>query len=201
MKNLIDAARAAGAEHFVYTSFSRNIDLDFPFRNAKRAVEQHLRESGMVYTILRPCYFMESWLTAAVGFDVNNAKVQLCGDGIKPVSYISYKDVARFAVDCLDNPAAKNAILELGGPEQLSQLDAVKIFEEVSGRKFEVQNIPENALQSQKDGATDPLQRSFTGLMLCMVNGDPINMEKLLQDFPVRLTSVREYAQGVVTSS
>jgi len=46
----------------------------------------------------------------------------------KPVSYISYKDVARFAVESLESPAAKNAILELGGHEQLSQLDVVKFI-------------------------------------------------------------------------
>ena len=42
MINLIDAAKSAGVDNFVYTSFSKNIDLDFPFRNAKRKVEKHL---------------------------------------------------------------------------------------------------------------------------------------------------------------
>ena len=201
MKNFIDAAGVAGVGHFVYTSFSGNIDLDFPLRNAKRAVEQHLQKSGMLFTILRPGYFMEAWLTAAVGFDVANAKVQLCGNGTKPVSYISYMDVARFAAESLDNPAAKNAILELGGTEQLSQLEAVNIFEEVCGRKFEVLNIPEIALQTQLDEAVDPMQKSFISLMLCAANGDPINMENVLQAFPITMTSVRDYAHRVTTAS
>lgn len=201
MKNLIDTAKTAGVERFIYTSFSGKIDLDFPLRNAKRSVEQHLQKSGMVYTILRPSCFMEVWLTAAVGFDVTNAKVQLCGDGIRPLSYISYMDVARFAVESLENPTAKNAILELGGPEQLSQLEAVKIFEEISGRKFEVQTIPEKTLQSQRDEATDPMQKSFSGLMLCVAHGDPVNMEEVLKAFPIKLVSVKEYAQRVITAS
>jgi uncharacterized protein YbjT (DUF2867 family) len=201
MTNLIDNAKTAGVQHFIYTSFSGQIDLDFPLRNAKRSVEKHLQKSGMVYSILRPSCFMEVWLTAAVGFDVANAKVQLCGDGTKPVSYISYMDVAKFAVESLENPAATNATLELGGPEKFSQLEAVKIFEEVSGRKFEVQEVPKKALQSQRDEATDPMQKSFSGLMLCVANGDPINMEELLQEFPIKLTSVKEYAQSVVATS
>jgi uncharacterized protein YbjT (DUF2867 family) len=201
MLNLIDNAKTAGVQHFVYTSFSGQIDLDFPLRNAKRSVEQHLQKSGLVYTILRPSFFMEVWLTAAVGFDVPNAKVQVCGDGTKPVSYISYKDVAKFAVESLENPAAKNAILEFGGPEQLSQLEAVKIFEEMSGRQFEVQLLPEKVLQSQHDEAADPMQQSFSGLMLCVANGDPIYMEGVQQAFPIKLTSVKEYAQNVVATS
>ena len=51
---------------------------------------------------------MEGWLSAAVGFDAENAKVQLCGNGTNPLSYISFKDVARFAVESLKNPHARN---------------------------------------------------------------------------------------------
>lgn len=69
MKNLIDAAVRAGVGHVIYTSFSANLDLDFPLGRAKRAVEAHLIASGMAYTILRPSCFMEVWLSPAVGFD------------------------------------------------------------------------------------------------------------------------------------
>src|SRR4030042_2296826 len=199
MISLIDAASDAGVKHFIYTSFSGQIDLDFPLRNAKRAVEQHLQKSGMVYTILRPSCFMEVWLTAAVGFDTANAKVQLYGDGTKPLRYISYLDVAKFAIESLENPIARNAILELGGPEKLSQLDAVKIFEDISGKKFDIQLIPKEALESQLNTATDPMQKSFSGLMLCVANGDPIDMKEILMKFPVKLKSVKEYAHIVVS--
>jgi uncharacterized protein YbjT (DUF2867 family) len=197
MINLIDSAKTAGVQHFIYTSFSGYLDLDFPLRNAKRSVEQHLQQSGMVYTILRPSCFIEVWLSAAVGFDAANAKVQLYGDGTKPVSYISYMDVARFAVVCLTNPAARNAVLELGGPEKLSQLDAVNIFEQVSGKKFEVQHIPEMALKSQFDGAEDPMQKSFSALMYCVAQGDPIDMQATLNTFPMQLKTVRSYAESL----
>lgn len=194
MLNLIEKAKSAGVTHFIYTSFSGQLDLEFPLRNAKRAVEHALKESGLTYSILRPSCFMEVWLTAAVGFDVANAQVQLCGDGTKPISYISFKDIAQFISDCVSNPSAKNVVLELGGPDKLSQLDAVRIFEEVTGRSIQVQSIPEAALQSQMDEATDPMQKSFAGLMLCVAGGDPIDMAEVLRSFPVELTSVRQYA-------
>jgi uncharacterized protein YbjT (DUF2867 family) len=201
MKNLIDAARISGVQHFIYTSFSGQIDLDFPLRNAKRDVEQYLKRSGMIYTILRPSCFMEAWLTAIVGFDTANAKVQLFGDGARPISYISYQDVAKFALESLDNPSARNATLELGGPEKLSQLEAVKIFENVSGRKFEIQFVPKEALELQLNTATDPMQKSFSGLMLCVANGDPIDMKETLSAFPIKLKSVEEYARSVISAS
>jgi uncharacterized protein YbjT (DUF2867 family) len=201
LTNLIDVAKVAGVKHIVYISLSSQMDLDFPLRNAKRKVEQYLKNSGLLYTILRPSYFMEVWLSPAVGFDAANSKAQLCGDGTNPVGYISYLDVAQFAIESLRNPAAKNATLELGGPESISQLDAVKIFEQASGRNFEVQHVPEEALKSQQDAAPDPMQQSFSGLMRCVAQGDPIDMKKTLKAFPIKLTSVREYAGSVFSTS
>jgi uncharacterized protein YbjT (DUF2867 family) len=65
--NLIEAAKANLVSHFVYTSISGNIDLDFPLHNSKREVERRLKASGLAYTILRPSYFMEAWLSVVVG--------------------------------------------------------------------------------------------------------------------------------------
>jgi NADH dehydrogenase len=199
--SLIDAAQAVGVEHFIYTSFSGQIDLDFPFRNAKRAVEQRLKESGLTYTILRPALFIESWLSPAVGFDAANAKAQIYGTGENPMSWISYPDVAQFAVESLDNPAARNATLELGGSEALSPLEVVRIFEEFSGRPFEVQHVPEEALAEQQKTATDPMQQSFAGIMRCYAAGASVDMEDTLKAFPIQLTSVSDYAQSVLATS
>lgn len=199
--SLIDAAKAAKVGHFIYTSFSGHMDLDFPLRNAKRAVERHLQASGLTYTILRPGYFMEVWLSPAVGFDAANAKATLYGDGSKPLSLISLRDVAAFAVASVENPAARNATLELGGPEALTPLQVVKCFEEAQGRKFAVQFVSADALKAQQAAASDPMQQSFTGLMRCYTAGDAIDMRSMLKAFPLELTSVKEYASQMLVAA
>ncbi len=83
--------------------------------------------------------------------------------------------MAQFAIASLDNPAAQNAVLEVGGPEALSPLEVVQIFEEVKGQKFAVEHVPEEALQAQK-AAADALQESFAALMLQYASGDAIDM-------------------------
>jgi len=201
LRNLIAAARAADVHHFIYTSFSGNIDLACPLRNAKRAVEQALKDSGLTYTILRPSYFTEVWLTPRLGLDFVNAKARISGSGEEPISWISLHDVAQFAVESLDNPAARNATLALGGPEALSPLEVVRIFEEVSGRSFEVEHVPEEALEEQQRAAADAMQQSFAGLMRCYAQGDPIDMQETPKVFSVQLTSVRDYAEWVLATS
>ena len=139
---------------------------------------------------------MEVWRSPAVGFDPGSGTVTLYGEGTQPVSYIAIADVAAFAVASLTVPAALNAVLELGGPQALSQVQAKEIFEEVLGRPISTQSVPVEALQEQLASATDPMQQSFTGLMLCVAKGDPIDMSTLLPQFPVQLTTVKQFAMG-----
>ena len=192
-KNLIDAAIRAGVSQFVYISFCALGEC--PLQTAKRKVEKYLTESGLNYTILQPTYFMEVWLSPVLGFDYPNAKANIFGEGKNKVSWIAIKDVASFAVASLDNPAAKNRIIELGGPEALSPLEVVNIFEATKGKKFELQFVPEEAIKAQRDGAQDPLSESFAVLTLGVVNGSEIDMKNTLDVFPMQLTSVVDYAK------
>lgn len=200
-KALIDAAKAAGVKHFIYTSFSVNLEIDVPLCAAKRAVEKYLMASGLTYTILRPSCFMEVWLGPAVGFDAANAKVTIYGSGDQPVSWIAIKDVVAFAVESLTNPAARNAVLEMGGPEPVSPHQAARLFEHEAGKTFELVHVPVEALKAQMEGASDPMQKSFAGLMVCLTVGDPIDMKATLKAFPLKLTSVKEYARSVTVKA
>ena len=201
-RDLIDAAREAGVQQFIYISYSGNLNPDCDLQIAKRGVEQHLMASGLSYTILRPSCFMEAWLSAAVGFDTANARAQVIGSGEAPLSYISVFDVARFAAVAVGNPAARNAVIELGGPEPVSPLQAVAMFEKLSGRKFEVSHIPIEALQAQHASADNPLEKTFAALMLETTRGDVIPMAETQRKFPdVKLTSVYEFATRAVSAT
>ena len=191
--NLINGAIAAGVSQFIHVSLYEMPDQS-PLQTAKRKAEKHLSESGLNYTILQPTYFMEVWLSPMLGFDYPNAKATIYGEGNNKISWIAIKDVASFAVAELDNPAAKNSVFELGGPEALSPLEVVNIFEIHKEKKFELQFVPEEAITAQRDGAQDPLSESFAALTLGVVKGSKIDMKNTLDVFPMHLTSVYDYA-------
>lgn len=44
---LVDAAKAARVRQFIYVSVSHHVDVDCPLTTAKRAVEAHLKQSGL----------------------------------------------------------------------------------------------------------------------------------------------------------
>jgi NADH dehydrogenase len=198
---LIDAARAAKIGHYIFVSISGNLlkDGDNPLVDAKRAVENYLQQSGLAYSILRPTFFMEIWLSPHLGFDFANAKATIYGSGQNKTSYISLQNVADFAVESLSNPAARNAVIELGSPEAFSQLEVVRMFEEIIGRTFEKQFVSEEALRARKAAATNPVEQTFADLTLAAARGDTIDMGEIFGNFSIRPRSVRDYAKAVMS--
>jgi NADH dehydrogenase len=190
---LIDAAARAGVEHFVFVSFRGNLHLPYPLAEAKRAVERRLKASGIASTILQASYFMEVWLTPMLGFDYAGGRVRVYGDGNSPISWVSYKDVARVAAAAVDQRGARSAVVEVGGPQALSPREVVRMFEAAGAGEITVESVPESALEAQMNAAEDPLQKSFAGLMLEYARGDAIDPTTTRTLFPFEMTSVRDY--------
>jgi hypothetical protein len=91
-----------------------------------------------------------------------------------------------------------NSIFELGGPDALSPLEVVKIFEQQTGTTFAVERVPQEAIQAQKNGATDSLTESFAALMLAYAEGSMVDMKEALKTSSIKLTSVEDYAKQVM---
>ena len=195
--NLVEAAERADVRQFILISFP-HFDFDFPLQSAKRAVEDRLRLGRMTYTILQPTCFMEVWLGPALGFDPAHGTAQIYGSGQNKVSWISFQDVAQFAVAALRNDRAAQAIVKLGGPDALSPLEVVQLAQQLTGRPIDVQHVPEEALRAQYSSASDAMQKSFAALMLYYAHGDSVDMRNALGLLPVRRRkSVREYLPTV----
>lgn len=189
---LVDAARQAGVDRFVFVSFRENPSIQFPLTMAKRAVEQALKTSGMAYTIIQASYFMEVWLSPALGFDIANRRVRFYGDGDQPISWISFRDVARAAADAVIEGVGARQVVELGGPDALTPKDVVRMFETAGAGTITIDVVPASALRQQLETSTDPLEQSFAGLMLQYAAGDAIDGGSR-RWFAFPTTSVRDF--------
>lgn len=142
-RNLIDAARVAGVRHVVFTSVmgaSPRSPVDM-FRY-KFATEQFLRASGLSYTILRPTAYMETWAHVFGDSIVKSGRAVVFGRGVNPINFVSVQDVASFAVFALTDRRARNRVIEIGGPENISETQFVQMIQQVTGRIARVQHIP-----------------------------------------------------------
>lgn len=131
-----------------------------------------------------------------LGFDVAQAKARIYGDGTAGISYVSAVDVAAFAVAAAIAPGALRDVVQIGGPEPITQLGAVATFERALGRSFAVEHVPMGALEAQHQ-SPDPLQKTFAALMMSCALGDSIpEARQNAARYGVPLSSVADYAAG-----
>ena len=193
-RNLVLAAAEAGVRRFIFTSaLGASPDSPNPFMAAKAATEAALGMSGLTWTILAPNAFMDVWLAAVVAGPVlAGREVVYVGSGARRHSFVHSRDVAAFALAALDNPAAANRYLPIGGPAPISIRDAIGIFERVTGR-----SIPHRGVNP---GDEVPGLPAFMAEMLAGQDSfdSPMEMADTAAEFGVRLTSVEEWAAGLV---
>jgi uncharacterized protein YbjT (DUF2867 family) len=193
--NLIEAAREAGVEHFVFvSSLGADPDHPVPFMRGKGQSEASLRESRMDYTILAPTPYMEVWVAVVVGMPVSQGRpVTLVGEGRRRHSFISDRDVAAFAVAAAENRAARNEYLAIGGPEPLCWRDVVETYERVLERSIPVEFVAM--------GEPVPLPDPMPSILAGMETYDSaIEMEELARTFEVPLTRLETFVQEQVAS-
>jgi uncharacterized protein YbjT (DUF2867 family) len=190
--NLIVAAEDAGVSRFIYPSFSSEIVTQSPLLDAKRSAEEMLRKSALMYTIIRASYFMETWFSPAVNFDLLGARAVIYGEGLNPIHWVSCRNAAQLIVHSLYNPDAYNTTLELTGLEALSPRQVVMLCEAAGKCEFQLTYTSEKALRAEWETTPDPLRRSWLGLFLDYAHGEGQAAPQPVA-FPKRLISVEDY--------
>ena len=196
--NLVDVAAAAGVRRFVHVSVLEATPT-YPHQEAKLAAEAHLKASGMEYAILKPGLFVDVWFSPMLGFDVAGGTVQIHGDGTAIHTWIYGDDVARYAVWALDADEARNAAIELGGPDRISQLGIVELYEKRLGRQLERRYLPQAELERMHAEGTTPLEVSIAGVMLNAARGRTTDMTDLSSRSGVPLTPIHEFVARQAT--
>lgn len=198
--DLIDAAKAAGVQHFVFISVlgvDRGYE-DAPVFKAKWAVEQYLKTSGLNYTILRPSGFASNLLPLAEQFRQTGIYL-LIGDPQSRTSIVSTDDLARIAVDAATLPAAQNRTFAVGGPEILERRDIPRIFGRVFNREPIVINPPLFVLDGARTvlGVFNPeVQKSLGTLRTLLANEffcSPDEINELESTFGLKLETLESF--------
>jgi NADH dehydrogenase len=195
-RNLIEAAREAGVEHFIFVSLlGADPDHPAPFMQAKARSESALRESGMDYTILAPTAFMEVWPAMVVGMPaLQGQTVTLVGEGSRRHSFVSNRDVAAFAVKAVDDPAALQRHLAIGGPEALTWREVVATYERVLERSIPVEFV---AMGEPVPGLPDPMPAMLAGME---TYDSVVDMEETSRTFDVSLTRLETFVREQVAT-
>lgn len=114
---LIDAAHSSDISHFVYSSVgSADQHTGIPHFESKWKIEEHLRRTGMPYTILRPVYLMENWLQMKDMIDQGKVMLPLNPETI--LQQIAVDDIGAFVAMAFEHPGKwQGASTDIAGDE------------------------------------------------------------------------------------
>jgi uncharacterized protein YbjT (DUF2867 family) len=134
---VIESAKRQGVSHFVYSSVgSADEKTGIPHFESKVKVEEHLRSSGLRYTILRPAFFMENWLRmfGYWGEPIRNGQVQQPLSPTTNLQMVAVDDIGTFAALAFEHPGKwENRTFSLAGDE-LSMQQIADAFSRVTAR-------------------------------------------------------------------
>jgi uncharacterized protein YbjT (DUF2867 family) len=180
-KQLVDAAAAAGVQHFVFTSVAGADNYTgIPHFDSKGEIEDYLRESGIAYSIVRPVEFMDNiaysrkQLMTGTYYDPR--------DSGQSHQWIAASDIGFFVGVAFDNPAAwKGRELDIAGDE-LTIAEYVDVLTVTMGLDVHHQQISWKSFEADAGEEMTLMVRWFDE------EGFDVDVEALRQEYPGLLT-------------
>lgn len=142
-KNLAEAAKKAGVEHFVYSSVGgaeRNTGIDH--WESKWEIEKYIRKLGLRSTVLRPVAFMEGYYSEPLEIGILQGKLVHPVRADKLYQTIATDDIGGFVSLAFERPKDFIGVeLEIAGSE-LTNPQAAEVFSRVLGKPVEFVPMP-----------------------------------------------------------
>ncbi len=140
-KNVIEAAKKAGVKQIVYTSLLRADSSPLSVAKEHPATEADLKNSGLVYTILRNGWYTENYTGSIPVALANGAFYGCAGEG--KISSASRADYAQAAVEVLLGEGNDNQTYELAGDTAYTLTELAAELSKQSSKTIPYVDIPE----------------------------------------------------------
>jgi uncharacterized protein YbjT (DUF2867 family) len=192
-KAMIDVCAEKDIGQVVYSSVCcANKKTGIPFFDSKYDVEEHLKEAGLSYTILRPVWFMENfaspWFRPSIEKGVLSTPLRPNRD----LQMVSIADIGRIVAEAFTKPSKfVGREIDIAG----DHLTMEKIAEEISrvmSRPVKYDHIPETRAKKAVGADWAPM---FKWLNEHGYDADIWMTQNQFRRFDIPLTSFREYLE------
>ncbi|MDY7002413.1 MAG: SDR family oxidoreductase [Cyanobacteriota bacterium] len=145
---LIQALVAKGVERFVFFSFLNAEKYpQVPLLEIKRCTELFIAESGLKYTILKPCGFLQGLIGQYAVPILDKQAVWVPGQGTA-IAYMDTQDIAKFAIRAISVPETENQSFPVVGPRAWDASEIIRMCERLSGEKAKITRTNINLLRT-----------------------------------------------------
>ncbi len=192
---LIDAAKQAGVQQFIYISgAAADENSAHPGFRAKGRAERAIRESGLTYTIFRPSlvYGPEDRVVNGLARAIRFAPVfGVPGSGRQKVQPVLIDDLAA-CVTLAVSGRGRNGTYEIGGPDFMTFDEMMWIIMDASGHRRPLFHIPEGIMRAA-GGLLEKLPKPLLSRdAVTFVTADnACDIKPLIDEFGINLTPAR----------
>jgi uncharacterized protein YbjT (DUF2867 family) len=176
-----DAAKRSRITHFVYSSVAAaDQRTGIPHFDSKFRIEEHIRGTGMRFTILRPVFFMENWLGMRQA--IENGAFTLPLDPATRLQMIAVEDIGGVVAMAFEHPGKwQDRGFDLAGDE-LSIAELAGVFSRVVGREVRYVQTPWDEFESQAGKEMAVMFRWFQDV------GYHVDISAVRQEYPKLMT-------------
>lgn len=159
-KAMADAAKAAGIEHFVYSSVgSAERNTGIPHFDSKFQVEEYIRSLNFSYTILRPVFFFYNYNMMRPTVEKGTLPQPLSPD--TKLQQLSEEDYGAMVAEVFERRADfLGRALELASVD-MTMTEIAAVFSQVLGKPVAYQQIPFEAFEQQAGEEVTIMYRWF----------------------------------------
>jgi uncharacterized protein YbjT (DUF2867 family) len=132
---LVDLAAKAGVRHIVKMSSMEAVpDAHAAIPGMHWASEEHIRRSGLAWTMIKPNFFMQNLLASARSIKESKSFSMPMGNGKTAMS--DARDIGAVTAEVLAGKGHEGRSYEITGPELLTFAEAAERFSSVLGTKI-----------------------------------------------------------------
>lgn len=144
---LIQCAKAMGIQKFVFFSI-HNCERhpEVPLMEIKRCTEKYIADSGLNYTIVRLCGFMQG-LIGQYAVPILEDKSVWGTDASTRVAYMDTQDIARLTFSALRSEKADRKLFTFAGPRAWTVQEVISLCERLAGQDAKVTTVPVGILK------------------------------------------------------
>lgn len=140
---LADLAKANNIKHFLYSSVAgADLHTGIPQWESKLKIENHIKNIGIPYTIIRPASLFENFLRPQVKRRLLNGKL------VSPVrknivqQFISAEDIGKTSAAIFANTSDYSGKTLTLVAEEMNVIQAAAIFSDVLGKEIKYEQLP-----------------------------------------------------------
>ncbi len=141
--NLVNSAKEKKVKHFLYSSvIGCDANTGIPHWESKFKIENHLKASGMDFTIIRPTSLYENLLIPEVSKRIKKGKLVLPTNGDKEQQFISADDIGKISTAIFSDPGKYAGKTITVAAEQMNGTQLAAVLSKALGKTITYQKLP-----------------------------------------------------------